>query len=185
MFETLFATLAAKIAAGSVAVAMAATAGLTGTGNLPDGAQTAVSEVLSNVGINVPLGDSAEEALAAAEGVDDEDLVDVDEDGDQGEPNENATFGQGVAEEARDGGVNGQGISERAREMAAERKAAGLDNRPVGAGAEAEVSADANASVDAGTQSQTGTDKASDTPAESYIPNNIPGGPGTADQHRR
>ncbi len=50
MLESLFAALASKMAVGGIAVAMAATAGLAGTGNLPDRAQTAVSNALDNVG---------------------------------------------------------------------------------------------------------------------------------------
>ena len=192
MLETLFATLAAKVAAAGIAVAMAATGGLAGTGNLPDQAQTAVSEALSNVGIDVPLGDSAEEALELAEQAAEEALekaqvaaeIEVDEengdeDGDTGEPNENAAFGQSVAADARDGGVDGQEISERARAMAEERKAAGQANRSdnAGASAGADASVEAGPPADAGSQAEVGLEAANNTPAAGRIPGFVPGGP--------
>ena len=181
MLESLFATLASKLIAGGIAVAMAVT-GLAGIGNLPDQAQTSVSEALDNVNIEVPLGESAQEALEAAEEAAAEALEkaeaaaelaeeNADVEGDTGEPNENAAFGQSVAEDAKDGGVDGQVISARARAQAEERKAAGQANRPENAGPPA----------DAGTQSQAGLDTASDTPARGNIPNSVRGGQGSAD----
>lgn len=185
MLESLFATLSAKIAAGGIAVAMAATAGLAGTGNLPDQAQTAVSQAVDNIGINIPLGDSAQDALEAAEEAaaealekaeaaaelaeENADVVDGDE---NGEPNENAAFGQSVAEDAKDGGVDGQEISDRARARAEERRDAGQANRPENAGPPA----------GAGSQSQAGLDAANDTPAGGNIPAFVPGGPEAGDE---
>jgi hypothetical protein len=202
MLESLFATLSAKIAAGGIAVAMAATGGLAATGSLPDEAQTAVSQALDNIGIDIPLGETAEEALkraeeaaadaleraeaaarAAKENADD---VVNEVDGDQGgEPNENAAFGQSVAEDARDGGVDGQEISERARAQAQERRAAGQANRPEDVPpADAGAPDNAGPPADAGSQSQSGLEKAGDTPAGGHIPSSVPGGPDTADQYR-
>lgn len=188
MLESTFATLAAKLAAGGIAVAMAATGGLAGTGNLPDRAQTAISEAMSNVGVHIPTGDESDdvaaEALEAAEEAAAEALQQADEategeeDGETGKPNENAAFGQSVAEDARDGGVDGREISERARAMAEERKAAGQANRPAGSGTEDEGSPQAGAPADAGSQSQTGLDTAKDTPAGDHIPALVPGGRG-------
>ncbi|CAN5890907.1 hypothetical protein BH23ACT12_BH23ACT12_23220 [soil metagenome] len=186
MFETLFATLTAKIAAAGIAVAIAATGGLAGTGNLPDQAQTAVSQALNSIGVDVSLGDSAEEALELAQQAAEEALEKAqaaaevaDEDGETGEPNENSAFGQSVAADARDGGVDGQEISQRARKMAEERKAAGQANRPENAGvsADAEASVDAGPAADAGSQSQAGLETANNTPAEGRIPAFVPGGP--------
>lgn len=185
MLESLFATLAAKLAAGGIAVAMAATGGLAGTGNLPDPAQAAVSAALSNFGINVPGVDAGAEARTAVEAEDlDADLdADSEENGEEGEPNENASFGQSVASDARDGGVDGEEVSARARAMAEERKAAGQANRPAGAGRPA-GSVDAEASVEtgppagAGSQAQIGLEKADDTPGAGFIPGFVKGGPG-------
>jgi hypothetical protein len=187
MLESLFATLAGKIAAGGIAIAMAAT-GAAATGHLPDQAQTGLSNAVEKIGIHIPLGDTAEEALEDAEDAaklaedaikatveEVTDQVDVDVDGDEAkEPNENAAFGQSVAEDARDGGVDGQEISEAARAQAEERRAAGQAHRPENAGPPA----------DAGSQSQTGLDRASDTPAADHLPTSVPGGQATADQHR-
>lgn len=189
MLESLFATLAAKLAASGIAVAMAATGGLAGTGNLPDPAQAAVSEALSKVGISVPGVDADAEARTAVEAEDldadlDADLnADGEENGEEGEPNENASFGQGVAADARDGGVDGEEIAARARAMAEERKAAGQANRPADAGrpassVDAEASADAGPPAGAGTQAQIGLEKADDTPAAGFIPGFVKGGPG-------
>lgn len=191
MLESIFATLAAKIAAGGLVVAMGVTGGLAGTGNLPDQAQSAVSDALSNIGINIPTGDTVDEvvegalekAQVAADSL--EDVVEEEngEEGDTGEPNENAAFGQSVAADARDGGVDGQEISERAKAMAAERRAAGQANRPENAGPPATGSEDGEGtSAEAG--AQIGLDAATDTPAAGFIPGNVPGGPGTADQYR-
>lgn len=188
MLESIFAPLAAKLAAGGIAVAMAATGGLAGTGNLPDQAQTAVSQAMEKVGIHVPSGDDAEdsaiEALEAAEEAAAEALELADGategvvDGETGEPNENAAFGQSVAADARDGGVDGSEISERARAMAEERRAAGQANRPADAGTGDDASTDAGPPADAGSQSQTGLDIAKGTPAGDHIPDFVPSGRG-------
>lgn len=181
MLETLFATLAAKFAAAAIAVAVAATGGLAGTGNLPDPAQTAISQALENVGINIPSGDDAErEALqAAAELAEDalEDVTDVTDvtDGETGEPNENSAFGQAVAADARDGGVDGQTISEMARAMAAERKAAGQANRPSDAGT---TSDDEEVVENEGSEADAGLDTARNTPAGNNVPASVPVGGG-------
>lgn len=195
MFETLFATLAAKIAAAGIAVAVAATGSLAGTGNLPEPAQAAVSQALERVGINIPSGDNAgEEAVAALEAAEElaeealEDVTDVtggetdvtdvtdgetEESEETGEPNENAAFGQAVAADARDGGVDGQAISEMARARAAERKAAGQANRPSDAGSfpEGEVQ-------DGGSRADAGLETARNTPAGSRVPASVPAGGG-------
>ncbi|MEX0789956.1 MAG: hypothetical protein WD178_04190 [Actinomycetota bacterium] len=186
MLETLFATLAAKFAAAGIAVAVAATGGLAGTGNLPDQAQTAVSQAVSNIGIHIPSGDDVDEeaveALEAANELADEALEEAaevtevveEETEETGEPNENAAFGQAVAADARDGGVDGQAISESARAMAAERRAAGQANRPSDAGTtdgDEEV-------VEDGSQAQAGLDAARNTPAGSNVPASVPVGGG-------
>lgn len=190
MLETLFATLAAKIAAAGIAVAVAATGGLAGTGNLPDPAQAAVSQAMEKVGINIPSGEEAgEEAVAALEAAEElaedalEDVTDVTDgeaevtDGETeetGEPNENAAFGQAVAADARDGGVDGQAISEMARAMAAERKAAGQANRPSDAGTVPEE----EVVEDDGSPAGAGLETARNTPAGSRVPASVPVGGG-------
>lgn len=192
MLETLFATLAAKTAAAGIAVAMAATGGLAGTGNLPEPAQAAVSQALDNIGIHVPSGEDAEEVLETIEAIDEpavdvpeeagdvtdvideEDAEDV-ETGETGEPNENAAFGQAVAADARDGGVDGREISEMARARAAERKAAGQANRPI----DADITPDDTAvTPDGGSPAQAGLDTARNTPAGSRVPASVPVGGG-------
>lgn len=187
MLESLFVTLAAKIGLGAVAVAMAAT-GAAATGNLPDQAQTGISRAVEKVGIHVPLGESALEALEEAELKAEEALEKAEEAleqaelkaeldleatkeadevlGEASEPNENAAFGQSVAEDARDGGVDGQEVSEAAREMAEERRVAGQSNAPE----------DANRPEDAGSQGQVGLDRANQTPSAGRIPGGAPGG---------
>jgi hypothetical protein len=187
MLESLFATLAAKIAAGVIAAVVAATGGLAGTGNLPDPAQTAVSQALSNIGVDIPSGADADEAAAealelaeeaAAEALEKaQEAADVDETSDAedegtGEPNENAAFGQSVAADAKDGGVDGQEISARARARAEERKAAGQANRPDAGttSVDADASVDAGPPADAGAQGQIGLDIARNTPAGSNVP---------------
>jgi len=190
MLESLFATLAAKLAVGGIAIAMAAT-GAAATGNLPDQAQTGLSKAVENIGIHIPLGDTAEEALERAEAAAEEALkaaeaaakaaeaavtveVDVDVDGDEAnEPNENAAFGQRVSADATgesDGvpGVDGQEISAEARALAEERRAAGQAHRPEDAGPAA--------GGDAGSPGQTGLDQAGDTPAAGHIPAFVTGG---------
>jgi len=175
MLASLFATLAGKIAAGGLAVAMATTGALAGTGNLPAPAQTAVSEALGNIGVNIPSGDDALENVEASVDAD----LDVDVDGDTAEPNDNSAFGQEVAADAKDGGVNGQEISEKARAMAEQRKAAGQANRPSHAGTDsdgADASGEAGPPADAGSESQTGLDTARNTPAGDKVPSSVPVG---------
>ena len=191
MLESIFATLSAKIAAGGIAIALASTGGLAATGNLPDQMQTGVAKAVANIGIHIPLGDTAEEALQRAEdaakkadealqATEEEvtDAVDGDVAGESKDPNENAAFGQSVATDAQDGGVDGQEISEAARAQAEERKAAGQAHRPEDAGQpeDAGIPADAGQPADPGSQSQTGLDHAGDTPAASHIPTSVPGG---------
>lgn len=195
MLETLFGTLAAKIAAGGIAVAMASTSAVAATGNLPDQMQTGISQAVDNVGISIPLGETAALERAALEERLDADVeadveADVDSEADvnevegvdpiedAGQPNENAAFGQSVAEDAQDGGVDGQQISDRARQMAEERKAAGQSHRPR---ATPEAGADA---TDAGSQRSSGLERAKDTPAANFLPGNTAGGPDTAEQRK-
>ncbi len=141
--------------------------------------------------VEVPPGDSAEDALEAAEEAAAEALEKAEaaaelaeengeKDAGTGEPNQNAAFGQSVAEDAKDGGVDGQTISDRARAQAEQRRAAGQAHRPETAGPPAE----AGPPADAGSQSQTGLDTASDTRAGGHIPATVPGGPDTADQYK-
>lgn len=165
VLETLFGSLAAKIAAGGIAIAMASTGAAAATGNLPDQMQTGISEAVERIGISIPAGADADldvevldeevdadletdldvEVDGEGEGVDDgaegfDESGDDTENGDEGhgEPNANAAFGQSVADDARDGGVDGQEISQRARQMAEERKAAGQAHRPDFAGGDAD-----------------------------------------------
>ncbi|MEX2587468.1 MAG: hypothetical protein WD602_05670 [Actinomycetota bacterium] len=163
MFETLFASLAAKIAAGGIAVAMASTGAVAATGNLPDQMQTGISQAVEKIGIEVPLGETAALEQAALEE-------------EAEESNENADFGRSVSEDAKDGGVDGKQVSDDAREMAEERKAAGQSNRPEGTpegGAE-----------EAGTQQSTAGEQVGDTPGAEYVPSEVPAGSDAADQYK-
>ena len=54
MLSSLFASLSAKLAAGGVAVAMAATGGLAANGNLPDQVQDKISVAAEKIGIDIP-----------------------------------------------------------------------------------------------------------------------------------
>lgn len=197
MLESLFATLAAKIAAGGLAVVMAAVP-VAATGNFPDQMQTGISQAVEKVGIHIPAGESDEadeaaddsqnaldeaaeeatDAVSDGDGAagDAEGAADGDTEGNEGnEPNENAGFGQSVAADARDGGVDGQQVSEAARAQAEERKAAGQAHRPENAGRPT-TSPTSPAPANTVSPGQKGLDKAADTPAASHIPANVPGG---------
>ncbi|MBW3591219.1 MAG: hypothetical protein KY393_05155 [Actinobacteria bacterium] len=154
MLETLFASLAAKVAAGTLAVAMASTGAVAVTGNLPDAAQTTVSEAVDNIGINIPLGET--EALAQEDSIDVDADVDADDGEDAGEPNENADFGRSVSEEAKDGGVDGEQVSQDARDMADDRKAAGQSHSSEGSA-----------------QQSVAGDQVNDTPGAEYKPEGV------------
>ncbi len=181
MLESLFASLAAKIAAGGIAIAMAAVP-VAASGNFPDQMQTGISQAVENIGIHIPAGDAeearkkAEDAAQAAEEAgedatdevtDVEDDVDGNGEGSGNEPNENAAFGQSVAADARDGGVDGQEINEAAHARNEERKAARETPTP--------EPTESVVPEDAGTQSQTGLDRAANTPAASHLPATVPG----------
>lgn len=149
VLESVFAMFAIKLALGGAAVAVAATGGLAATGNLPDSAQTAVAQVVDGIGIEIPLGETARNALEqaqkksgeaaerAAERAASEAGPDVPAPipGQQtpAVPNENSGFGQGVAAGAQ-AGEAGRSISEAAREQATERGAPEQGNRPVAPG---------------------------------------------------
>lgn len=172
MLETLFASLAAKVAAGSLAVAVASTGAVAVTGNLPDTAQTTVSEAVGNIGINIPLGET--EALAQEVSTDVDADVDAETGEDAGEPNENADFGRSVSEDAQDGGVDGEQVSQDARDMADDRKAAGQSHRPEGTPEGAD---------EGSAQQSVAGDQVNDTPGAEYAPE-VPAGPGTADDYK-
>lgn len=188
MLETLLGSIAAKIAAGGIAVALASTGAAAGTGNLPDQMQTGISRAVDNVGIHIPLGNTAaaeQDELNADVDADVETGIDteVDEDIDggvtsgSGTPNENAEFGQSVAPDARDGGVDGQQTSEGAREMAEERKATGQAHRPEGTPDDGSD----DDSEDGGAPQDQGLEQANNTPAASFLPDHVPGGGEPAD----
>ena len=61
MLSSLFASLASKLAAGGVAVAMAATGGLAANGNLPDSVQDKIAFAAEKVGIDIPTAAEEEE----------------------------------------------------------------------------------------------------------------------------
>lgn len=172
VLETLFASLAAKIAIGGVAVAMASTGAVAATGNLPDRMQTTVSQALDNVGINIPLGETAASEQEALDRKLDTD-VDADQDAggsrDAAEPDQNARFGGNVSEDAQDGGVYGPETGDRARQMGEERRETGQSQPP------ADVpmgDADEGATQRSGAGGQIG-----DTPAAEPAPGDIPAGP--------
>lgn len=190
MLESLFATLTAKLALGGVAVAMAATGGLAATGNLPDKAQTAVAQAMDNVGIELPLGETAQQAAeaveragqAAAEALErakapgntpPDGLPEVT----PGAPDANADLGQGVATDARDQGAGS--VADLARQQAEERREAGQANRP----GEFEPPAPgqfppagAVPAPGAVPEGEPGPGVAGETPGGGQIPSSLPGG---------
>jgi hypothetical protein len=204
MLESLFATLTAKLAVGGIAIAMAAT-GAAATGHLPDQAQTGLSTAVEKIGIHIPLGDTAEEALERAEDAAEaaaraaeealeraEDAaeaaaraavevtveVDGDVDGDETNgPNENAAFGQSVAADARGDSDGEPGVD--GQEISAAARAMAEERRAAGQAHRPEHAgppADAGRPADAGSPGQTGLDRASQTPAAGHIPSSVPGG---------
>ncbi|CAN5785766.1 hypothetical protein BH23ACT12_BH23ACT12_10910 [soil metagenome] len=188
VLESLLATFASKLALGSVAVALAATGGLAGTGNLPDRAQTAISQAVDNVGINIPLGNTAQEAADQARRIAGQAAAAALEKAEAGRaaeqsasvagdaPNANADFGQGVASDAKDAGVN-QTINDVARDQAEERRAEGQAHRPDTAGPPVIGGLpDAGSPAGSGSESQSGLGYAGDTPGGSQIPTSAPGG---------
>ena len=182
MLESVVGAFVMKILGGAVALA-AATGGLAALDVLPDPAQARVADAVEAISPFDLPGNADEEAVKALEKAAEAAKQVTEEDADEsGEPNENAEFGQSVAADAKDGGVDGQEISEEARQRAAERRAAGQANRPDGVGTQGPENAGPPA--DAGSQSQTGLEKASDTPAGGHIPGSVPGGPGTAEQYK-
>jgi hypothetical protein len=205
VLESMFATVSVKFALGGAAVAMAATGGLAASGNLPDRAQTAISHVVDNVGIEIPAGETAqaaaeqarqaaeqataaaalERAEATARSAEEEAAAAETEN-----PGQGGGLGPEVASDAVDGGALGSQISEAARAQAEERRAAGQANRPQGAGPPEEAGAvpDFGPPADsapiggpgdpagAGPPSSAGPDAAPGGPAGGSIPTVVPGG---------
>ncbi|MBW3591217.1 MAG: hypothetical protein KY393_05145 [Actinobacteria bacterium] len=170
VLETLFASLAAKVAIGGVAVAMASTGAVAATGNLPDRMQTTVSQAVDNIGINIPLGETAaseQEALDKELDTDDAEQ-DAGDSKDAAEPDQNAGFGGNVSEDAQEGGINGRETGDRAREMGEERRETGQSQPPAGVpmgdGYEGAERSGAGGQID-------------DTPAAEQAPGDIPAGP--------
>lgn len=182
MLESVVGALVMKILGGAVALA-AATGGLAALDTLPDPAQVRVADAIEAISPFDLPGNADEEATKALEKAAEAANKVTEAEGDEsGEPNENAEFGQSVAADAKDGGVNGQDISEQARQRAAERREAGQAHRPEGVGTQAPENAGPPA--DPGSQSQTGLEQANDTPAGGHIPGSVPGGPATAEQYK-
>lgn len=197
--QSMFATVSAKLALGGVAVAMAATGGLAAAGDLPDRAQTAISQAVDNVGIDIPVGKaaqgSAEQALrvaeqaaataleraeAAARAVEQHFVP-----GGSENSSPSSDFGQGVASDATGGGVNGPQVSEAASAQAEQRRAAGQASRPEEAGSPATAGSPPSDSApvgepgrptDAGQPSPTnptGAGMSGDGPAGGSIPTTV------------
>lgn len=204
VFESVFATLAAKLVLGGAAVAMAATGGLAATGNLPDGAQTAVAQTVEGIGINIPLGETAQNALDEARQMAEQAAqaekeaaaaAAAAEAAEQGPaspatPNENSDFGQGVAAGAQTGDA-GRSIGEAAREQADHRRTQGQENRPVQPGppgnlqppipapappAGGNIPAETGPPTGPGSQQQGGVWEAGTAPTDNALPTAIPGG---------
>jgi hypothetical protein len=204
VLESFLATVSAKLALGGVAVAMAATGGLAASGNLPDRAQTAISQAVDNVGIDIPSGETAqraaeqaheaaEQAAAAALHKAEAAARAAEQSASAGaaqQAGSNAEFGQGVASDANAGGTVGSAVSEAARAQAEERRAAGQANRPEEAGPPAAPVAipdfgppsdsgpigEAGLPAGAGPQNQTGRGIEDDGPAGGSIPTTVPEG---------
>jgi hypothetical protein len=109
VLNSLFASLASKLAAGGVAVALATTAGLAANGSLPDNLQDKVSEVAEKVGLEIPAADE-EDAT---------DLEDGDLDGGEianADAGKRSNFDVHEAQATNTGTARGQAISEAARQ---------------------------------------------------------------------
>lgn len=134
VLESIFATVSTKLALGGAAIAMAATGGLAATGNLPDRAQTAISQVVDKVGIDIPAGESAQAAAALERAEAAARAAEQNAAAETQNPGTGAGIGQGVASDATDGEAVGSQISEAARAQAEQSRAAGQANRPEEAG---------------------------------------------------
>jgi hypothetical protein len=109
VLNSLFASLASKLAAGGVAVALATTGGLAANGNLPDDLQDKVSKVADKVGLEIPAGDEVDDST---------DLEDGDLDGEIANPDagKRSNFDVHEAQATNTGTARGQAISEAARQ---------------------------------------------------------------------
>lgn len=130
MLSSLFATLAAKLAAGGIAVAMATTGGLAAAGNLPAPAQDAISMAAEKIGLHIPAADEVDGTVDdttdlvddTTDLVDDttDDVTDVVDDAD--DPVAGETKGNAVSQAVHDaiastepGPERGKAVSEAAR----------------------------------------------------------------------
>jgi hypothetical protein len=109
VLNSLFASLASKLAAGGVAVALASTGGLAATGNLPDDVQDKVSEVADNLGLDIPAGDELDDATDDLDGDDDGEIANAD-------AGKRSNFDVHEAQATNTGTARGQAISEAARQ---------------------------------------------------------------------
>ena len=165
LLSTALSTLLGKAIAGT-AVAAASIGGLAAADvvellSLPAEAQTPVVEELPADGEVVSeaakaLRESKTETETDTAKVEDEDeAVNIEDeagaeaDSETGEPNENAEFGQGVAEDAREGGVDGQAIAAGARAGTPAEDRAAQPGAPEDVRQDADVRQDGDAPEDA------------------------------------
>jgi hypothetical protein len=145
VLSSLFATLAAKLAAGGIAVAMATTGGLAAAGNLPAPAQDAISMAAEKIGLHIPAADEVDDTVDdstdlvddSTDLVDDttevvDDVTDVVDDAD--DPVAGETKGNAVSQAVHDaiastepGPERGKAVSEAARNA---NGSAGKGNQP-------------------------------------------------------
>lgn len=161
LLSTALSTLLGKAIAGT-AVAAASIGGLAAADvvellSLPAEAQTPVVEELPADGEVVSEAAKAlresktetETAKVEDEAVNIEDEAGAEADSETGEPNENAEFGQGVAEDAREGGVDGQDIAAEARAGTPAEDRAAQPGAPEDVRQDADVRQDGDAPEDA------------------------------------
>jgi len=184
--QSVFATLSAKLALGGAAVAMAATGGLAGTGNLPDQVQTAAAHAAEKVGIVIPLGETAQGAAGGVSAIAEQTAESVLQNARAAarvaepmvgmNPDQNSEFGQDTAVGAISGGAGS--VSDAARAQAEERKAAGQSARPEDAGppTDSRPLPEAGPPAHVPAQGQKGQDIAGDAPVGGPIPTSVPGG---------
>lgn len=117
MLGTFLSTLATRLAAGGVAVAMATTGVLAAGGNLPNEAQSAVSQAVDNIGIDLPDPqdivpfDNVKADLEAD--VEVEDLVDMEADLDADIDDDSEESGkEGEGDDVSEGEDSGEGENE-------------------------------------------------------------------------
>ena len=105
VLSSLFASLASKLAASGVALALVTTGGLAANGNLPDGLQDTISQAADKVGVDIPEGDDEEDVDSD---LDDELVSNAD-------AGKRSNFDVHEAQASNTGTARGEAVSEAAR----------------------------------------------------------------------